>query len=658
MESAKLLHYLSNNPQSPDIDILIDRLEQRIANEELGYDSHSQLAIGPYTAFYSRISSTRNQAPLSDLFDMTISEPLPAESADVNQTLHCEDAFFASGLDCDQVQLGATLGGAFNGDGNSVLGTENTNYAETDWTDTTSFEPTSLSMVFNEPWQDLSVNESHNPLLLSSPTASLSPMLPSDVRFLLHHYDSHVISSLCSMPLPQEKAPWRDMHLPSALRAYGELDVLGTSSLARVSLLYSLLSLTCSHLSSLYNSGDSIIAPDSSPTLGFQPISNTQRWRLQAQKFRGIARTAFRKHLESKSSHKEKYKEVLMAAMSLICVGIISGDSWDARLYIRQCEDIIRTAVGAKPRFSKRALQLHRMFAFIRIMEQSTCCHSHDEYIKLIEHNDTIPSEVSMIEEPASHQGGLIFWRSLPAQRSLATSEMQLDLPDDEGFSDIHGASGKLFEMLARANALVHKITARAHDIKSRYVVPEDLLGEAAVLEQFICDWPSDSGDFPNIIGPVDLSINLALDDVDLATDTASEAASTMAKCMQAAFYYALLIYFFREVRNTNPKILQHYVRKVITCLECHQTVKTRCFPSKRIGSIVWPSFIVACEAQGEDWRRRAILCIRHTASAGFRNCETAESVAKELWRRRDTGSATLSWRHVVRQLKVFMLLS
>lgn len=155
-----------------------------------------------------------------------------------------------------------------------------------------------------------------------------SPYLPINVRFLLSHYANHVISSLSLQP--HDTPPWRGIHLPCALTAYGELDVVGYSSFARVSLLYSLLSLTCYHLSSLYDAA----SPGSSShitTLGLADQSpNVEFWSSQGLKFRNIARTAFHKCLgamSSKPTEKVKYKELFASAMSLICTGASQLDN-------------------------------------------------------------------------------------------------------------------------------------------------------------------------------------------------------------------------------------------------------------------------------------------------------------------------------------------
>lgn len=154
-----------------------------------------------------------------------------------------------------------------------------------------------------------------------------SPYLPRDVRFLMSHYTGFVIDSLASFPTP--KAPWKGLHVPCALSAVAELDYLGRSDLARVSVLYSLLSLASFHLSALYETD----APVS--TADYGSLTCTTRgtggdmaihWALQARKYREIARVSYHKCVRSvlkdgKSS--VKYKELLMAAMNLVCTSVI-----------------------------------------------------------------------------------------------------------------------------------------------------------------------------------------------------------------------------------------------------------------------------------------------------------------------------------------------
>ena len=155
-----------------------------------------------------------------------------------------------------------------------------------------------------------------------------SPYLPRCARYLLWHYATCTIPSLSAIPLAAADAPWTELHLPCALKAYAELNVLSDSSLSRVSLLYSLLSMSCFQLSSLHRNGGKEARPSSaalSSPFTLDESSMSSRWETQARKFRNIAQTGFQRCLQSLSTEKGaklKYKEIFLAAMSIICTGV------------------------------------------------------------------------------------------------------------------------------------------------------------------------------------------------------------------------------------------------------------------------------------------------------------------------------------------------
>lgn len=103
---------------------------------------------------------------------------------------------------------------------------------------------------------------------------------------------------------------------------------MGDSSLARVSLLYSLLAIASFQLSALHQDVvdmlapvDGICAPNSPP----RALSSSAYWGLQGQRFRRISQTAFRKCLQNianDTGENSKYNDVFLAAMSNVTVGV------------------------------------------------------------------------------------------------------------------------------------------------------------------------------------------------------------------------------------------------------------------------------------------------------------------------------------------------
>lgn len=664
LEATKLMFHLVENSSDADVNDLLDQLDQA-AEEELflSADRNDQFTIGPYSVFSTKKTPNITVAEL-DVDNTLVNEQYPSTTSETFTTLDPYSETYTFNNSAGHCQAGQNQEGFLYDDSDFFTG-----HGTLDLSIYTALPlpPTSDSSKQADPPNqahttpfgfnlDQTYETNGDPYLWTSPQlypfSPSSPYLPSNIRFLLSHYAMHVIDSLSCVPLPKDRSPWRGLHLSCAMTAYGEMDVFGTSSLARVSLLYSLLSLTCSHLSSMYHSDNQAATFTDSNTC-YQTMESSQHWSEQAQKYRNFSRIAFRKHLESTNdSRKQKYKESLMAAMSLVCVGIMSGDVWDSRFYILQCEKIIRNLGGNKSRFSKKALQLHRMFAFISILERTTFFQTQTEYSSLLENNHCSPSEANMVDRSRSNQRDLMV--HLPEHR-LTVHELKLDIAQDTGFEALSGIPGTLFDMLATTNSLIETIGTRTMRGTNQYSIPIDLLNDVAQLEQTICNYESESASSSRRLDFLQSSTALAYLDTD---EAAADASSVMAFSMRNAVYNALLVYFFREIRNTNPKILQHYVKKVIVCLETHQKVKSRHYPSNRIGLVVWPSFIVACEALSADLRSRALACIGHAVEAGFKNGGIAQTVVREVWRQRDAGDSNVSWREIVRQSRVFMLLT
>ncbi|KPI35014.1 Arginine metabolism regulation protein II [Cyphellophora attinorum] len=639
LEATKLMCHLTENSSGADVNDLLDQLEQAAEEEQfLRAGNDRQFTIGPYSVF-STIKAPKITVAELDPNDVVGDDQDPPTTPTPFATLnpYSDPYTFHTGL--SQYGTDSSQGALLYDDSDFFIGHETFDFSIDPAVNLplSSHSPKqvnphnqALSTPFNfngeqEQQTEIELDPWTSPQLCSSPSSS--PYLPSNVRFLLNHYATHVIDSLTSVPLPKERSPWRGLHLSCAMTAYGEMDVLDEAS------------------TTVKDSGSFR-----------QAMESAQHWSGQAQKFRNIGRVAFRKHLESiDASHKPKYKESLMAAMSLVCVGIMSGDVWDSRFYILQCENIIRKLGGNKTRFSKKALQLHRIFAFISILERTTFFQTETEYGELLEDNECITSEAGRINCATSAQQDLVVNLSRDNESRLTVHELKLDIARDAGFETFSGIPGTLFDMLATTNTLIEKIGARALRGTNQYSIPIDLLDEVAQLEHTICNYETESASSCRRLDFLQSSTALAYLDTD---EAAADSSSVMAFSMRNAIYNALLVYFFREIRNTNAKILQHYVKKVIVCLETHQKVKSRHYSSNRIGLVVWPSFIVACEALSADLRSRAIACIGHAVEAGFKNGEIAQTVVREVWRQRDAGDANVSWREIVRRSGVFMLLT
>ncbi|KAH7024577.1 fungal-specific transcription factor domain-containing protein [Microdochium trichocladiopsis] len=537
--------------------------------------------------------------------------------------------------------------------------------------DLSSSAPTYGSLA----WQ-IQASEPELPAAISPQALPMheSPYLPRCAQYLLWHYSNHTIPSLSGIPLQNENSLWKRLHLPTALQAYAELGVLGDSSLPRVSLLYSLMSIACFQLKALHKDapGHGVVAPFSlGPAFAAESWSAAD-WEAQGIKFRDIAQTGLQKFLRNAETSRSvgasyKYKEVLVAAVSLVCIRIVSGDTTDARPYILQCEHIIRNMNPSKNRLSRKTSNLHEIFYYIQVMESaSSVQHSSHHTRRLLPYAADQDTGDTDLEVGA----GVTLTRDTDIAR-VSSSELCLDETDGE--EDVmYGIPGSLIHLLARTTALIEKTEQSdpSQGDKPSTSSPIEVEKMTRTLENDICAWPGQRKHRSIATRPPARDVLATQSGVD--TDTIFEPTSDsfhkdsvvdcslprlMTDCLAQALHAAILIHFFRTVRKTHPAILQHYVEAVTSHLEMHASLKTMSAPA-RLNAIVWPSFIAACEAIDEGLRRRGIACLRQAAWAGFCNWEAAEAVTREVWRRRDAGDTCASWQQVVRDLSVHMVLT
>jgi arginine metabolism regulation protein II len=333
---------------------------------------------------------------------------------------------------------------------------------------------------------------------------------------------------------------------------------------------------------------------------------------------------------------------------------IISDDSWDARYYILQCEEIVREIGQQKPLFSEKSTKLHQIMMFVRIFEQSTFLQTKDQYAeKLAASYTPVTEKVNLLE---FMPGGSSSLSRHSIQDPLSLQEMGLDgTTQAQRFLDIYGFDLQLLLFISRTT----KLAGLLDDIVSRApndgLPSSDLVQEAATLEEEICKWTSKSqilDSSESADSPSDTGMHHP------PTVSSVDSINQMRVCLTSAIHEALIIYFFRCVRLTNPVILQQYVTGVLDNLERHNQLQREHFPKSKLGTIVWPAFIAACDALSPELRARALGCLRQAKTGGFRNAETAERVVKELWRQREEGAIGVGWRDIIREMNVTMVLT
>jgi arginine metabolism regulation protein II len=284
------------------------------------------------------------------------------------------------------------------------------------------------------------------------------------------------------------------------------------------------------------------------------------------------------------------------------------------------------------------------MFLYIQVVEETSFNESPEQYTNLVGSATTDKDKAALVQ--CIPEINYEYYSSRVMDRA-SIDELGLDGPEDEFNDGVYGVPGSLLRLIARTTSLINEIQPHLCG-----TLPTELDQKASILENNICAWNTRSG-----IHNGEMLTSVANLSPGQREKSGQDVSDIMQTCISAAVSHALLLYFFRSVRNTNPVILQHYVESIIRNMETHTEYKIR-FSSTRVNIVVWPTFIAACDAIGEDLRLRSIECLRQAAWSGFRNWEAAEGVAREVWRRRDAGYVNATWQSVLRESSVNMILT
>ena len=138
--------------------------------------------------------------------------------------------------------------------------------------------------------------------------------------------------------------------------------------------------------------------------------------------------------------------------------------------------------------------------------------------------------------------------------------------------------------------------------------------------------------------------------ELQLKSSSPEASHAALSSVISATMSNALLIYFFRRVRKTNPAILQHYIEIIINGIAKQEFVKSKY--QLDAGVIIWPMFIAACEAIGQETRRTILGYLRQAGTCGFRVADKVESFIEEFWNRRD-GCSGVDFRTVLQDSKL-----
>jgi arginine metabolism regulation protein II len=130
---------------------------------------------------------------------------------------------------------------------------------------------------------------------------------------------------------------------------------------------------------------------------------------------------------------------------------------------------------------------------------------------------------------------------------------------------------------------------------------------------------------------------------------------------MVRALASALVMFFYRRIRNVNPLVLQDSVNDVVNSLHAFDEALER---NNLLGpGTAWPAFIAGAEARQRQRQDIADWLDKGFSRSGFESYRASKEVLTEVWRRRDEAEGMPSgdvctWMEVCRDLHRWPLVS
>lgn len=499
--------------------------------------------------------------------------------------------------------------------------------------------------IFNLP-------SSINPLL-KLPTTGLK--VNGLTRFLLSYYFQNVADLMTVVALTTN--PWKTLYFPRALKAIGDLAGLGYTSNSRNSLLNALLAVSCFNLKSKFDK-------NSSESQFF--LNHGIEFRKQASNFLKIC-------LRDTVS-KERYKDVLTAILSMNSIDVVWGTMADCQHHLAICEDFVENRMKTRPKISEKAKALHRIFSFLKLIQDSTALDK--VRLKEIVIKDT-PDE--------THQEGI-------GQNEEENNENMTKIPDNqegqfrESLSKIDGkihiefikrsclnpvSSGNtpIFSNIASESYYCEEPKKSDADILSTdalYGLPNSLIllfSDCVRLvrhNEYYCinNLPLPRH-FTNICLKYEKRLLKWNSEWEFCKSDTKEFVNDTIEGVHhhsMSFYNSLIIYYFTMARSLDYQFLQSYVGKVLYHLEALSDLIQ--FKSVKIVPLIWQGFIAGCasiDASTQDGFRRWAAAL---AASGMGSYWGARQVMFEVWRRRINEETGDNWYSVYKDWEMNLMLS
>ncbi|KAJ9604923.1 hypothetical protein H2200_010312 [Cladophialophora chaetospira] len=455
---------------------------------------------------------------------------------------------------------------------------------------------------------------------------------------LLRYFRYQVIPRFSAIPIGH-KSPWKILNAAAAVQTLAEATYLGDNQIKHANLanLYAILAI-------------------SAHTRACDPANSeypSEYWQQLSDQACTQAKSHLQRSLKSETQGigKCKYKDQLMMIIAMAAFAFLTAQQSEARCYMVDAERLLRIRGLAKRNISRKARMLHHVYTWLRIVGEST-------YVL----HDYQSSEANIEKLFAKHSKSTReLHRNFSASRSglnarlddfLRLDEVQGDSDTDldgqkdreTGLVDIHledlredaesmylqiyGVPETWLTLVSQTTRLANVLDTIALSGKPRNShLMESLDRRIERLENMVCSLASTS---PH------RSTSAEADEIDTEGSNSSQKAI---ECMIRALKAALVIFFYRRIRNVNPWILQVHVDEVIQALhDFDEALETQDISGP---GTIWPAFMAGCEAVTEARRTKLTQWMEKGYSiCGYATFKVAKETMMDVWKKRDTVKA------------------
>jgi hypothetical protein len=313
----------------------------------------------------------------------------------------------------------------------------------------------------------------------------------------------------------------------------------------------------------------------------------------------------------------------------------VSGDMKNAAHYLRDVGQYIRIYGMPKLFKSRKVQMLHCIYLYLCILTRCP---------------DTQAQGFAIISTDALNQDVVPPSQQLPTWDTLVHSS-----PDDQlneqvlaaemlyfpksVFEQIYSIPESLFKMILQTTQLAGEVEKISSNDKLILGGDEVMANKIKDLENKICSW-----NYNDIVGMQPIHRPLK---------------EQFPHHFVQAMYAALMIYFYRSVRDLHIAAVQPYVEQTIYHLMEYDKVKITYNDGS--SNTCWPGFIAGCEATHIKTRTEIAAWMERSADdSGFRMFSVALQAIQKVWDARSaSGNQNLSWNSILKdysELRVLVL--